>query len=215
MFKNFVLSDFFPNSCVHFGQLHFSFINIFEYVLFCIFSSDIGLVKLPSPVKFTDAIQPVNLACSTSYDADVIAIGSGKMNSQITTKNNSPNLHYAHLKTVSQLKCFRHLPIIAFRKSIICSRGEEKQSICIGDSGSPLIEAKSQNLVGISSFGLALFGCQRDVSQGLYFIYFTYIVDNNDNCISYFGKLPLYSTIYRISLCFFLTKIHFKLIILR
>lgn len=120
-------------------------------------------------MKLNNAVQPVNLACTVSYDQDVIAIGNGDMahiKNKNKKENTAPSLHSVQLKTISQLKCFRQLPIIAFRKSIICSKAEEKQSICIGDSGAPLIASKSGNLVGISSFGLSLFGCNKDVSQG-------------------------------------------------
>lgn len=132
--------------------------------------SDIGLIKLPRPVILNNDIKPVNLACKVNNDQDVIAIGNGKMRSKAKGKSKTESvqspLHYTQLKTISQLKCFRQLPIIAFRSSIVCANGEQKQSICIGHSGSPLVDRETKDLVGISSFGLSLFGCQRDVSQG-------------------------------------------------
>lgn len=119
-------------------------------------NSDIGLIKLPTPIEFTDIIKPVSLACTSNNDVDVIAIGNGIMDSKI--KELAPILQYVHLKTVSLTTCVPYFPIIAFRKTVICSKGDGKRSICNGDSGGPLIEATSRNLIGVSSFGSAL-GC--------------------------------------------------------
>lgn len=96
---------------------------------------------------------------------DVIAIGNGSIHPTAEdvaskwTKNIAPILQFAHMKTLSKNKCFLHHPIVAFRKSIICTKGKEEQSVCRGDLGSPLIDAKSQKLVGISSFGSHLNKC--------------------------------------------------------
>lgn len=121
------------------------------------------MIKLPSPVEVTDVIKPVGLACSSSYNVDVVAIGNGLMHTN--DKDLAPILQYAPLKTISLLRCVPFFPMIAFRKSVICSKGLKKQSICNGDSGGPLIEAKSKNLIGISSFGSA-FGCGIGLPQG-------------------------------------------------
>lgn len=115
------------------------------------FDSDIALIKLPSALKFSNTIKPVNLACSTSNDSNVIAIGNGLMNSK--EKTLAPTLQFAHMKTVSKLKCAPFHPIAAFRDSIICAQGDKKQSICKGDDGGPLIDSKSLSLLGISLDG--------------------------------------------------------------
>lgn len=114
-------------------------------------------------MKSTDVIKPVSLGCTSSNNVDAVAIGNGLMHTG--DKDLAPILQYAPLKTISLLRCVIFYPIVAFRKSIICSKGEQKQSICNGDSGGPLIEAKSRNLIGISSFGSA-FGCEIGLPQG-------------------------------------------------
>lgn len=121
------------------------------------------MIKLPTPVEFTDVIKPVGLSCDAAYNVDVTAIGNGLMHTN--DKDLAPILQYAPMKTVSLLKCLPFFPIIAFRKSVICSKGAEKQSVFNGDSGGPLIQTKSQNLVGITSFGSA-FGCEVGLPQG-------------------------------------------------
>lgn len=127
------------------------------------FDSDIGLIKLPSPVELTDVIQPVHLGCTSDNNVDAVAIGNGLMHTK--DKDLAPILQYAQLKTVSLLQCLPFFPIIAFRKSVICVKGLERQSVCNGDSGGPLIEASSKNLIGVTSFGSA-FGCELGMPQG-------------------------------------------------
>lgn len=114
-------------------------------------------------MEITDVIKPVNLACTSSNNVNAVAIGNGLMHSN--DKELAPILQYADLKTVSMLQCVPFFPIIAFRKSVICSKGVQKQSVCNGDSGGPLIEAKSRNLIGVTSFGSA-FGCEMGLPQG-------------------------------------------------
>lgn len=114
-------------------------------------------------MELTDVIKPVNLACTSNYHVDVVAIGNGLMHTK--DKDLAPILQYAPLKTITLLQCLPYFPIVAFRKSIICSKGEGKRSICNGDSGGPLIEAKSRNLIALSSFGSA-FGCESGLPQG-------------------------------------------------
>lgn len=114
-------------------------------------------------MELTDVIKPVNLGCTSSNNVEAVAIGNGLMHSK--DKDLAPILQYAHLKTISLLQCVPFFPIVAFRKSVICSKGLQKQSVCNGDSGGPLIEAKSQNLIGITSFGSA-FGCELGLPQG-------------------------------------------------
>lgn len=128
-----------------------------------IFTSDIGLIKLLSPVKFSDVIQPVNLACTSSNNSDVIAIGTGLTSSYDTDL--APILQHSHMKTLSKNKCFLYLPTVAFRNSIICSIGEKNQSICSGDAGGPLVEIVNHNLVGIASYQSTFFGCDSGAPQ--------------------------------------------------
>lgn len=121
------------------------------------------MIKLPSPVELTDVIKPVSLGCTSSNNVEAVAIGNGLMHS--SDKDLAPILQYANLKTISLLKCVPFFPIIAFRKSVLCVKGLEKESVCNGDSGGPLIEAQSKNLIGVTSFGSA-FGCELGLPQG-------------------------------------------------
>lgn len=95
--------------------------------------NDIGLIKLPKPVTFTDVIKPVNLACDSVKNADVIAIGNGLMNT--TAKTIAPILQYTELETISMFRCLQSFPFLVFRKSVLCVHGVQSKSACRGDSG--------------------------------------------------------------------------------
>lgn len=113
-------------------------------------NSDIALIQLPQPVEFTDVIQPISFACSSTNGMDVIAIGDGVTKSY--NKNMSSILQYTELKTVSRLNCLWSHPYLIFRQSIICVKGEGHKSTCVGDSGGPLV-TQDHSLIGLTSFG--------------------------------------------------------------
>lgn len=151
----------FFSSKVHF-IVYFNY-QIFKFFTFFIFNSDIGLIRLPEPVTFSEVIKPIPFTCSklTDTGVDVIAMGNGM------TKNNDTALpkilQYIELKTISQASCLKSFPFLIFRKSVICVKGEEKRSACHGDSGGPLITSDN-SLIGVVSFGSRL-GCEDGAPQ--------------------------------------------------
>lgn len=115
------------------------------------------MIRLPEPVKFSNVIKPISLACKSKNNVDVIAIGNGLIHPK---HDGMPwILQYTYMKTLPKVKCFPYLPIVAFRDGIICAHGDDKQSICDGDSGGSLMEARSRKLIGITSFSSTFFGC--------------------------------------------------------
>lgn len=124
--------------------------------------SDIALVKLQTPVEFSDVIKPIAFACSSiSNDKDVIAIGNGITKDSDQTM--PPILQYTQLKTMSRLSCLKSFPFLIFRGSVVCVKGEERRSACSGDSGGPLI-TPDNTLIGLTSFGSAR-GCEKGYPQ--------------------------------------------------
>lgn len=113
--------------------------------------NDIGLIKLPKPVEFSDVIKPVKMACESIQTNDLIAIGNGFMNAK--QKISAPILQWTHLKSISYAECLRQYPFLLFRRSVICARGEQYESTCQGDSGGPLVADKTHILIGATSFG--------------------------------------------------------------
>lgn len=130
------------------------------------------MIKLPRPVKFSDVIQPANLACSWSADLDVIAVGNGltptDRQTPFGTKDILPFVQYAELTTILKTECLIAFPLGTFRKSVICAKGDGMQSTCENseDIGGPLIEPKSRTLIGMSLYGSPIFGCKRGAAQG-------------------------------------------------
>lgn len=114
-------------------------------------------------MEFSDVIQPAHLACSSSNNADVVAIGNGLLREK--AKDLAPSLQFVHLETISKSECATYFPINALHKSIICAEGLGKRSICKGDLGGALIDEDSAKLIGISSFVSSWYGCERGAPQ--------------------------------------------------
>lgn len=127
------------------------------------FNSDIGLIKLPSPVKFSDVIKSIPLACSSTSGLDVIAIGNGITKN--TARSIPPILQFTHLRTVAKFDCLGEFPFLIFQTNVICAEGNGKNSVCRGDSGGPLASAKTGSLVGVASF-VSVEGCEEGLPQG-------------------------------------------------
>lgn len=121
-----------------------------EIIVYDFFSK--GLIHLPQKVEILEDIQAVRMPnkCDSTENIEVIAIGHGG------TENNSTfssQLNFAALKTLPAKECRKALPVILFRKSVICASNDmRKQSIFDGDSGGPLVRASDGILIGISSF---------------------------------------------------------------
>lgn len=88
--------------------------------------------------------------CDFSEIIDAVVMGHGG-----TDENNnfSPQLKFAVLKTMPLKTCRRLFPFNVFRKSAICAKNEEQNSlIWHGDKGNPLVSQTDGTLIGISSF---------------------------------------------------------------
>lgn len=130
--------------------------NIFVYRMFVklLAWNDIALIKLTKPVSFTKTIQPIHFApeCQRNKNINVVAMGFGWTN--MTSKKQSSTLQHATLRTIPCNEYLDTLGFFIFRTSILCAKSYKKQSICNGDSGSPLIRKSDNTLVGIVSFGI-------------------------------------------------------------
>lgn len=136
------------------------FTNINSNNLSFFVNSDIALIKLPEPVKFSDVIKPIPLACSSTKNMDVIAIGNGKTGDN---RGIASILQYTELKTISTLSCLKTFPFLIFRRSVVCAKGVEKKSTCQGDSGGPLV-TPNNSLIGLTSLGSPR-GCEYGAPQ--------------------------------------------------
>lgn len=115
-------------------------------------------------MEFTEVIQPIPIACSSTNGMDVIAIGNG--NTKKSNDKIAPILQYSFkLRTIAIINCLLEFPFLIFRTSVICAAGDDLTSMCPGDSGGPLVTTDTDKLVGISSF-ISSYGCEDGLPQG-------------------------------------------------
>lgn len=95
----------------------------------------LGLIHLPQKIEISEDVRPVQMpnACDSTENVEVFAMGHGGIQSNSTF---SPQLNFAVLETLPMKICRKALPVILFRKSVICASNDvRKQSIFDGDSG--------------------------------------------------------------------------------
>ncbi|XP_029312594.1 serine protease 27-like [Cottoperca gobio] len=141
-----------------------------------IFNNDIALLRLSSPVKFTDYIRPVCLAASDSVftnGTDSWVTGWGKVQEGVVSLLVGLSLPFP--KTLQEVK----LPVLGNRQCNCLHVGRVTDNMlcagvlaggkdsCQGDSGGPMVNQQGSVWVqsGIVSFGL---GCARPNLPGVY-----------------------------------------------
>ncbi|XP_063233624.1 transmembrane protease serine 9-like [Bacillus rossius redtenbacheri] len=122
-------------------------------------TNDIGVLRLASPVTFTNFINAVRLprnaqAATTFAGAAAIVSGFGRINGA----NNlvSANLLFAEVQVIANTVCASTFGA-AIQATNICSIGTNGRSPCNGDSGGPLVVREADGLftlVGAVSFGI-------------------------------------------------------------
>lgn len=127
--------------------------------------NDIGMIKLPSEVKFNDLIKPIALAKGSNDFAGYIAVlsGWGNFDSRLV---HSPSLRFANLEVITNEECRKKFTYF-IHDSTICANGEGAVGGCFGDSGGPLtVQSNGQSLlVGVASF-VSKFGCDQGIPNG-------------------------------------------------
>ncbi|XP_063236699.1 chymotrypsinogen A-like [Bacillus rossius redtenbacheri] len=118
--------------------------------------NDVGLIRLPSPVVFSEYISPVRLpkhsqASETFAGRDAVVTGFGRLSSYNYTY--SSTLQFARATILANDECSRYFPLDLL-DSNICSVGEDSGP-CDGDFGGPLVVSEDDGLftlVGLMSF---------------------------------------------------------------
>lgn len=83
--------------------------------------------------------------CKVPENTKAITMGNGAI------EDISSQLHFDFLQTLPLKTCRKQLPLLLWRKSIICALNDmDNQSVCSGDSGGPLVTCSDQTLIGIS-----------------------------------------------------------------
>lgn len=130
--------------------------------------NDMALIKLPTPVEFTDAIQPICLAPSTEPDhaGDPLHVsGWGKPSDAATSI--SPVLREVDVVGITNQECVQSYSILTVTASNICISTAGGKGSCNGDSGGPLSFVNNGvfNQVGVVSFGSNQ-GCEVGIPAG-------------------------------------------------
>lgn len=111
---------------------------------------DIGLIYLEYTVVFSATILPIVMPKSCNYFEynHGVVMGFGIID---TTNNRLPELlKWMDIKTIAQNECEQLFPFVRKRYEISCAVGDGPGSICLGDSGSPLVRDPDGELLGVS-----------------------------------------------------------------
>lgn len=117
--------------------------------------NDIALVKLATPIRFTDTVQAVKFPRKIEEFVNVTVIASGFGKTNTTEQSIATALQFANLKTISNKDCKKTFGVFLITNNVICAIGLNKESTCQGDSGGPIVRSKDNILVGLTSFGHA------------------------------------------------------------
>lgn len=112
------------------------------------FSSDIALIKLPTPVEFSEFIQPIELSVAPiNLGKDVISMGYGLVN--LIVDGIPENMQYTNFKMTELRKCAPNAEKPFGRVGVICANVIQGR-LCHGDMGAPLVSPDTGKLVGIA-----------------------------------------------------------------
>lgn len=125
-----------------------------------LYNNDIALMKLSSPVSFTDYIRPICLASSSSQfytSTSCWATGWGKLNKNDSLSGSYP-LQEVQVPVIGNKQCSCNYKLVkdaTITDSMICA-GQENKGACQGDSGGPLQCKQGSTWIqaGITSFGI-------------------------------------------------------------
>ncbi|KAJ3656027.1 hypothetical protein Zmor_015132 [Zophobas morio] len=130
-------------------------------------TNDIGLIKFRMPIQYTDYIRPINLPIRATQESELV-ISTGWGQTSDTDAQLSNVLQNVVLTSLSNEEC-RTVYGNQITETMICAAGNYNEGICIGDTGSPLIDHQTlwgtPTIVGISSF-MSANGCENTDPSG-------------------------------------------------
>lgn len=134
--------------------------------------NDIALLRLSTPVKFTNYILPACLPSRSLAErvlhlngTQTVVSGWGKPNE--TASHYSSALGYIHIPLVDRAECARHM-VNNVTQNVLCAGIIGKvRDACEGDSGGPMMTLHHNTwfLIGLVSWGE---GCGRTDKLGIY-----------------------------------------------
>lgn len=123
------------------------------------FINDIAVLELDTEIAFTDNIQPIQLSCAYTQQYAITQV-AGRGLTRDTDTELPDNLQWTYLTTISNAYCAKfYATIFSFH---LCAYGNEKQSACVGDSGSALIRIKNKTQMQVAVVSSSdVEGCER------------------------------------------------------
>lgn len=136
-------------------------IHSLRWCLILFLFSDIALIKLPSPVQFSDYVKPIELSPEPiAIGMAATTMGYGRVSEDVFPHN----LQHTQFNAINKQECvsFEHTFISDYNDyHVICAKGSQS-SICIGDVGGPLVSSNKLVGIAISTWG----NCELDRPQG-------------------------------------------------
>ncbi|KAI4469728.1 polyserase-related [Holotrichia oblita] len=113
--------------------------------------NDVALIRVASPIQFTNVISTISLNTADVGAADAILIGWGRT---VTGGPLPNNLQRLDTRTITHAQCQQTWGS-QVQTNQICALTVAGQGACNGDSGGPLILTSNGLHIGIVSFGVA------------------------------------------------------------
>ncbi|XP_062560353.1 collagenase-like [Armigeres subalbatus] len=131
-------------------------------------NNDVALIKLPSPVPYSDEISPIQLPplryAAKNYQ-NIVGIVSGFGRTSDASQSISSNLKYENMRLISNSECSTVYGTSVIKDSTLCAIGWDQinQNVCQGDSGGPLVINDNGAFLQI---GIVSFVSNRGCSTG-------------------------------------------------
>ncbi|XP_072044489.1 chymotrypsinogen B-like [Amphiura filiformis] len=131
-------------------------------------ANDIAVLRLKTPLKYDDKVQPVCLA-DQQYEQGTTCTVTGWGAQQEQLKRTSTTLQQVSLPIVDLQRCRDSYPSDTVTENHICAGYDiGGRDACQGDSGGPLVTKETTGMwyqVGVVSWG---YGCARPNQPGVY-----------------------------------------------
>lgn len=129
-------------------------------------ANDLALLELTHAVEFSPTVQPAALPdpkMVLARNEEFLVSGWGRTSNG---DSHAQRLQFARLQLVSNAICRPLYNPFVIRDSTLCAHGVNRQSVCNGDSGGPMVLARDgKTLVGVTSFG-HIRGCHSGMPSG-------------------------------------------------
>ncbi|XP_065161913.1 chymotrypsin-1-like [Atheta coriaria] len=136
--------------------------------------NDVAILTLTTPIVFRDGVQPVKLRQSDITTEEVVLSGWGLTS---FPGENPDHLQYSTLNTITYEECVKYEEDFVVSETDVCTLDKIGIGACYGDSGSPLVDLKGEQ-VGITAWGIHGCGLGYPTVFTRVYSYLSWIEDN-------------------------------------